>query len=98
MFLYSEHFAQKGANEVVTCLTWYIQNVVPQDVTTLHVFCDNTFGQNKNRFVLAALQNLANNRFDKVYLKFPIPGHSRMPIDADFGRIALSAKKYESVL
>ncbi|CAG7727625.1 unnamed protein product, partial [Allacma fusca] len=95
MFLYSETFAKKGANEVISCLLWYVDNVVPPNVTTLSVFCDNPAGQNKNRFLFAALQHLANSRFERLYVKYPIPGHSRMPIDADFGLIEVQKRRME---
>ncbi|CAG7828551.1 unnamed protein product [Allacma fusca] len=97
MFVYSEHFAKKGANEVLTCLIWYITNIVPGTCTHLHIYCDNTYGQNKNRYLFAVLQNLANNRFTNVCVHYPVPGHSRMPIDGDFGRITCKSNMCEKM-
>ncbi|CAG7823245.1 unnamed protein product [Allacma fusca] len=97
----SEHFAKKGANEVVTCLLWYITNVVPATCTDLHIYCDNTYGQNKNRYLFAVLQHLTNNRFAHIYVRYPVPGHSRMPIDDDLcddGRVVLDVKDFKSAL
>ncbi|CAG7785212.1 unnamed protein product [Allacma fusca] len=56
MFVYSEHFAKKGANE-----------------------------------------HLADTRFEHVYLRYPVPGHSRMPIDGDFGRITSRRNRIETL-
>ncbi|CAG7729376.1 unnamed protein product, partial [Allacma fusca] len=97
MFLYSENFSKKGANEIISCLLWYIENIVPDHVTTLSIFCDNPAGQNKNRFVYTALQYLVNTRFERLYVKYPIPGHSRMPIDADFGLIETKKRRLEHI-
>ncbi|CAG7826775.1 unnamed protein product, partial [Allacma fusca] len=85
------------ANEVLTCLNWYITNVVPPTCTDLHIYCDNTYGQNKNRYLFAILQNLANNRFANIYVRYPVPGHSRMPIDGDFGRITCKSNMCEKM-
>ncbi len=49
MFLYSEHFACKGANDVISCLNKYLANYVSSDTKHLILFADNSFGQNKNR-------------------------------------------------
>ena len=50
MYVYAEHYAGKGANEVISCLDHYITQL-PPTVTKLIVFVDNCFSQNKNRFV-----------------------------------------------
>ncbi len=50
MFVYSEHFAGKGANEVISFLKFYINRLSSQ-INTLYIFCDNCFAQNKNRYI-----------------------------------------------
>ena len=86
MYVYPENFAHKGPNEVLSCLEHYL-NALPQSLKKLVIFTDNCFSQNKNRYIIAFLQNLCNTKLIEVEIKYPIPGHSRMPCDRDFGRI-----------
>lgn len=48
MYLYAEHFAGKGPNDVISCLDHYISNL-PPEITHIVLFADNCFSQNKNR-------------------------------------------------
>lgn len=98
MYMYAEHFAQKGPNEVITCLQDYItQNQKPEQ-RILHLFCDNCFSQNKNRFLFVFLDQLcANNIFETIEVFYPLPGHSMMPVDRDFAVIEKQRLKYDKV-
>ncbi|CAG7730209.1 unnamed protein product, partial [Allacma fusca] len=42
-------------------------------------------------------EHLANTRFERIYVKYPVPGHSRMPIDADFGLIESKKRRMEQI-
>lgn len=87
MFLYAEHYAGKGPNDVLSCLQYYIKTL-PLNITKIELFADNCFSQNKNRYLLAYFHTLVHNsRFTVVNMHYPLPGHSRMPCDRDFGRI-----------
>lgn len=87
MHLYSEHFALKGPNEVLSCLLSYINELGAQ-YTRLRIFADNCFSQNKNRFLFAALQTeVISGRFQSIELVYPIPGDSRLPCDRAFALI-----------
>lgn len=97
MFLYAEHYAGKGPNEVLSCLRYYIDNI-PSSVKQLHIFADNCYSQNKNKYMLAYIESLANSRFQMVEMHYPIPGHSRMPCDRDFGRIEKRKKKEDRII
>ncbi len=88
VFMYAEHFALKSPNEVISCLEFYIEKCLQQDAKVLHLFCDNCFGQNKNRYVFLYLETLVRSaKFEEVYMYFPVPGHSFMACDRDFGTI-----------
>ena len=65
--VYAEQYAGKGPNEVLSCLDFYIQ-FLPAETTKLHIFADNCFSQNKNRYILAYLHAIANSRLDEVHL------------------------------
>lgn len=84
MYLYTENYALKGPNEVLSCLWDYIDvNKTPAQVK-LRLFCDNTFSQNKNRFLFTFLDQLCKKHtFCRIEIMYPIPGHSMMPIDSD---------------
>ena len=59
LFLYAEHFAQKGPNEVLLCLDHYLSHL-EANVKQLHIFADNAFDRNKNRYVLVYIQHFQN--------------------------------------
>ncbi len=97
--MYSENFARKGANEVLSCLQWFVNNIIPETVEILRVFCDNCGGQNKNRYVFLFLRLLVDTkRFRSVHLSFPLPGHSYMPCDRDFALIEKKRKRRDKIL
>lgn len=87
MFLYSEHYANKGSNETTSCIKYYIEHILPANCKKLIIFCDNSFAQNKNRFMFLILQAICEARNMEVIMRYPIPGHSRLRCDADFGLI-----------
>lgn len=45
MFLYAEHFAAKGANELISCFEYYLSQIL-ESVKGVHIFADNIFSQN----------------------------------------------------
>lgn len=99
MFVYAEHFALKGPNEVVSILSWYFANVLSENVKNLHIFADNCGAQNKNRFLWAFLQStVESGRFNTITMAYPMPGHSFMPCDRAFGLIEKKRKKLDRVL
>ena len=63
----------------------------------MHIFLDNCFSQNKNRYLIAYLNVLAQTRFDEIHVYYPLPVHSRMPCDRDFGRIEKKRRKKDRV-
>ena len=92
MFLYAEHYAKKGPNEVISCLNYYFAGL-PTSIPKVHIFLDNCFSQNKNRYLIAYLNVLTQTRFDEIHVYYPLLGHSRMPCDRDFGRIEKIRRK-----
>ena len=95
MFTYSETYAHKGPNEVISCLRYYIDNHVSPNITKLRLFCDNSAGQNKNKYLIAYLYSL-QARFDEIIITFPVVGHSRMPINKDFAHIEKAKRKHDT--
>ncbi|XP_050315423.1 uncharacterized protein LOC126749795 isoform X2 [Anthonomus grandis grandis] len=66
----------------------YIHKEINENVTELHLFCDNCPGQNKNLCMVKMCMALkSTGRFDKISQYFPIRGHSFLPCDRAFGTI-----------
>ncbi|KAK4887877.1 hypothetical protein RN001_004148 [Aquatica leii] len=98
MYTYTKKFAQKGSNEVITCLSDYIEKHKDLLQSKLKIFCDNAFSQNKNRILFTYLDQLCKgNVFKVIKLLYPIPGHSMMPVDRNFGAIEKKRLKLEVV-
>ena len=73
-----QFIAAKGPNDVISCLDHYVTSL-PKEIDKLHLFADNCFSQNKNRYLIAYLRCLVNtprSHMNEVHLRFPIPGHS----------------------
>lgn len=58
-YVYSEHEARKGGNEVGSFLLDFIEKKVKKKFTDFFLWSDNCTGQNKNRFVFTALMYAA---------------------------------------
>lgn len=98
MYMYAEHFAHKGPNEVISCLHDFITQHRTQNHKILKLYCDNCFSQNKNRFLFAFLDQLClKNVFESIQILYPVPGHSMMPIDRDFGLIEKRKLKIDKI-
>lgn len=98
MYMYAEHFAAKGPSKVISCVNDYIKMQKTEKIRKLVLFCDNAFPQNKNRYLFCYLDQVCAKRFvDHIKIVYPVPGHSMMPIDSDFGVIERRKKKAEVV-
>ena len=97
MFIHSENFAAKGPNEVISCLDFYIKRL-SNKIRKLHIFADNCFSQNKNRYLFSFLYATAYEKLDEIHIHYPIPGHSRMPCDRDFAHIEKKRRKKDKVV
>lgn len=98
MFLYTENYAHKGPNEVITALDYYITKEKTLNQHQLDLYCDNCYSQNKNRYLFTYLDQLcAKGIFEKIIVSYPVPGHSMMPIDRDFALIERKKKSHEKI-
>ncbi len=98
MFLYPENFPRKTLNEVISFLNHYIFNILESNIKNLIIFSDNAFSQNKNRYLWAYYLFLTKiGKLNQITINYPIPGHSFMEIDSDFGRIETLIKKREKI-
>ena len=98
-YMYDEHTAKKGSNEVISFLHHYIETYLPVSVNKLYIFSDNAFAQNKNQTLMKYLFTLVNQnaRISEIYHQYPEPGHSFLPCDRSFGLIEKNKRKKERV-
>lgn len=98
MYLYTENYAKKGPNEVISALDDYIKQNKRPEQTHFKIFADNCFSQNKNKYIFGYLDQLCCKRiFETIVVTYPIPGHSMMPVDRDFGLVELKRLKKQTV-
>lgn len=88
MFMFSENFAQKGANETISILNYYISNKINNNIKKIYIFSDNAFGQMKSRYLWLFYDILVKCEiFEEINIIYPIVGHSYNDCDRDFGLI-----------
>jgi hypothetical protein len=96
-YVWEERNAQRGGNEICTCLFMYLQNVDQQknQVCHLSLYCDNCMGQNKNRQMLAMIQHFLSlsKKIRTVSITYLVPGHTYMPVDSMHAVIEKSIQK-----
>ncbi|KAJ8963754.1 hypothetical protein NQ314_005405 [Rhamnusium bicolor] len=98
-YLWHEAEAQRGSNEIGTCIYKYLENIraVNQERDLNIIFySDNCAGQNKNKFLIA-LYLYALFKFDitSITHKFLITGHSQNEGDSVHATIEKAIKKYK---
>lgn len=95
-FFWDESVAGRGSEEIISCLNEYFTG---NDIHAerLVVTSDNCSGQNKNWAMIAYWMNLiSTGRFDTIEHHFPLPGHTMLPSDEDFGIIESFTRKHVS--
>lgn len=96
--MYDETTSKKGANDVVSFLHYYIENILDPDVKILYLFSDNCCAQNKNHTLVRFLVTLCyTGRFDTIVHRFPEPGHSFLPCDRFFGIIEKKKRRIDRI-
>ena len=97
-FMYDESIAKKGANDVLSFLKHYFDNILSPNIKSLFLFSDNCSSQNKNHTLVKFFVSLCQTeRFDTIIHRYPEPGHSFLPCDRCFGIIEKKKKKFDRV-
>jgi hypothetical protein len=98
MFMYSENFALKGPNETISILNYYLQTKIGSNVKKIYIFSDNCFAQMKSRYLWLFYDILVKCKvYDEINLIYPIPGHSYLDCDRDFGLIEKLRKNVNKI-
>nr|CAH7744923.1 unnamed protein product [Callosobruchus chinensis] len=82
-YIWDETHGSKGSSEVGTCLFKYLQSL-PATVEHIATFSDTCGGQNRNKFVSAAMLYSVNKlpNLKTIDLKFMESGHSYLEADS----------------
>ena len=97
MYLWPETIGGRGSNDIGSCILEYFKLVTPVS-KKLVVYSDNCSGQNKNYNIVALWQYLVSSgKFHEIIHRFPIPGHTMMPCDRNFGDIERHLRSIETI-
>lgn len=95
-YVWDETTARKGANEVASCFMHFCDEKIAEGVTEFRIYCDNCWGQNKNRAVTSCLALLVGRYKDKnirITLRFLEKGHSYNAADTTHSVIEAKTRK-----
>ena len=95
--MWNENDGDKGASNIISCLNKYMQPLINKYIK-FNIFCDGYGGQNKNKFLITYLSDLAYKNNIKIRINFPVTGHSFMPIDKSFGRVKKLIKRKDPII
>ncbi|GFN78582.1 hypothetical protein PoB_000508800 [Plakobranchus ocellatus] len=95
MHMWSEDVAGRGSNEVLSSLNRYFSNKA-LDASNLIALSDSCGGQKKNKNIIGFWYYLVHVKqiFKSIEHKFPIPGHTFLPCERDFG--VIEKKKWKT--
>lgn len=101
-YLWTEDQAGKGSTEVSSALLQHLEGLqLPENVTSIRLFCDGCGAQNKNNFVLHTLMHFlvkTNSKVNSVEITFPVRGHSFLPADRVFGQVEKLLRKQPTII
>ena len=90
MYMWSEDIAGRGSEEMASCVSAYIEDLVNgTEVEEIVMYSDSCGGQNKNFTMLSLMHLLVASAGGSLKLthKFLVPGHTFLPCDRSFGVI-----------
>lgn len=92
-YIWDECNAQKGSNEIATCVLKYLESL-PDTVTHVSSFSDTCGGQNRNKHICAAMLYAVNSihHLETIDLKYMESGHSYLEADAMHATIERARK------
>lgn len=96
-YLWGERDGKRGANEIYSILSKYLQIVDDrQAVQEIYLFCDSCAEQNKNKRIISAtkwfLRSFARN-IEYISITYLLPGHTYMRVDSVHATIENKMRK-----
>ena len=97
--IWTEDEGRRGVKEICSALyTFFTVSKSCDSTTDLIAWSDSCAGQNKNFKMLCFWQYLIlTKHFRSIEHKFPIPGHTYLDSDRDFGKIEVAVKRRETI-
>lgn len=94
-YVWGESDGMKGGNEVATCLMKYLHVVDERKIEHVSLYCDNCYGQNKNRLVMSAIYHFLETAINivEITVTFLVAGHTYMTVDSCHAVIDRHMKK-----
>ena len=93
-YLWNECVANRGANEIGSCVFKFLETVSAEGVKSVTLYSDNCTGQNRNRFFMCMLWHALNKfSFEKVEHKFLERGHTFNENDSMHSTIETALRK-----
>jgi hypothetical protein len=83
-FMWPEHFARRGSNEIMSCLKKYIEILQSErpNIKKLILYSDSCPGQNKNSIILGGLKVIMESTcLESIQHNYLVPGHTHMECD-----------------
>lgn len=82
-YLWTEVIARRGANEVASCLYYFVKFYQSKGVTVFEFFSDNCTGQNRNRTIATLWWYIMqNSQLERIRHSFLEVGHTQNENDA----------------
>jgi hypothetical protein len=101
MYMWGQLDGKKGANDVISCLHKFLGTITDQ-CKHLILWFDGTSSQLKNTTTLLYLLQLTDSKsplykFERISLKYQVPGHTYMACDRAFGTMSNLIKRRETI-
>lgn len=91
-YMWTENTAKRGANEVSSCLSMFIQDRVKKGANEFRFWSDNCAGQNRNRIVFSAYMLLSKQFNVDITHRFLEKGHTQNESDSVHALIERQSK------
>ena len=95
-YMWPEHVAERGSNEMASCVLAYIKKKSEEGYKIIFLFSDNCAGQNRNRFIPTMMWHALNTlSLEKIEHCFLEKCHTQNENDSVHSSITNAAKKVE---
>ncbi|CAH1969846.1 unnamed protein product [Acanthoscelides obtectus] len=94
-YFWGEKDGRRGANEICSHLFDYLLHLdQKEEKTSVHLFCDNCPGQNKNRYMICMLAYFISisKSIRKLTITYLVSGHTYMPVESMHATIERKSK------
>ena len=94
-YIWSELHGKRGSSEIGSCLIRHLRSI-PQNITDVSLVSDSCCGQNRNKYISAALMHMVRTSHIKVIdQKFLVAGHTQIEVDSVHSTIEQAKRKVQ---